>query len=539
MPFPIVAIGASAGGLEAVSELLAALPARSEMAYVVIQHLDPDHPSLLAELLGKRAAMPVEPIHAGLILEPGHVYVIPPNVTLTLNEDRFELSPRVNGPHHPIDLFFISLAESRADAAIGVVLSGGDADGTLGVQAIKQGGGIALAQSPESARFPNMPEHTIDTGCVDFVGRPSQIAQELVRLGRHPYLRSSAVDPPQKDAEEVPSAATEENTLRHIFRRLRSSHGVDFTHYKRSTLRRRLARRMALRKAEELTDYVAMLEDDAVEAAALYQDFLIRVTGFFRDPDSFDGLRDRVFPSICEGRSPKEPVRIWVPGCASGEEVYSVAIALVEYLSERVSGTGIQLFGTDVSEAAIERARAGLYPESISEEISAERLQRYFVKEDHHYRIAKSLRDLCIFARQHVTRDPPFSRLDLVSCRNLLIYLDAAAQRRVMHVFHYSLRPKGFLLLGPSESVGTAADLFELLDKQRRIYARKAVAAGMGLELGTAGSALYNRSRESSGTEEAPAFLETDSAQREADRFLLGAPGRAHLLGGESPLHAR
>ena len=529
--FPIVAIGASAGGLEAVSELLAALPATSDMAYVVIQHLDPEHKSLLAEILTKKTRMPVVEIHEGLGIEPAHVYVIPPNVTLTLSEDRFLLAPRGSGRNHPIDLFLASLAENRAEAAIGVVLSGGDADGTLGVQAIKQSGGITFAQEPQSARFPGMPNHAIETGCVDFVGRPDQIARELARLGRHPYLRVPPTPAAPDDPEEIP-AANEEDTLRRIFRRLRSIHGVDFTHYKRSTLRRRLARRMALRKVDELTDYVAVLEDDPSEAAALYQDFLIRVTGFFRDPESFDGLAERAFPNVGEGRSAKDPIRIWVPGCASGEEVYSIAIALAEYLGERLSGSGIQIFGTDVSEAAVEKARTALYPDSIAEEVSAERLQRFFVKEDdHHYRIDKSLRDLCIFARQDVTRDPPFSRLDLVSCRNLLIYLDAAAQRRVMQVFHYSLRPKGFLLLGPSESVGTATDLFELLDKQRRIYTRKAVvAAGTGLELGPAGAALYSRPRGPAAADDAPAFPEIDSAQREADRLLLARFAPASLL---------
>lgn len=413
-----------------------------------------------------------------------------------------------------------------------MVLSGGDSDGTVGLQAIKDAGGIALAQAPDSARFAGMPHHAIETGCVDFVGRPSEIAQELARLDGHAYLRVAATDT-RREGPEGP-AANEEETLHRIFRRLRSVHGLDFTHYKRSTLRRRLARRMALRRVDELTDYVAVLEGDAVEVAALYQDFLIRVTGFFRDPDSFDGLRERVFPSICEGRTLKDPVRIWVPGCASGEEVYSIAIVLVEYLGERIPGIGIQIFGTDVSESATEKARAGLYPESIAEEVSAERLQRFFVKEDHHYRIAKNLRDLCIFARQDVTRDPPFSRLDVVSCRNLLIYLDAAAQRRVMQVFQYSLRPKGFLLLGRAESTGAASELFELLDKQRRIYARKALVARTVLELGPPGATPYNRPRGPANEEPPPPFPDADAAQHEADRMLLARFAPASLLVDET-----
>jgi two-component system CheB/CheR fusion protein len=529
---PIVAIGASAGGLEAVSELLAALPRKSDMAYVVVQHLDPGHHSLLAELLAKKTAMPVVQVHDGVRIEASHVYVIPPNATLTLLGEQLHLKPRpTEGPHHPVDILFTSLAEARADAAIGVVLSGGDSDGSLGVQAIKHSGGITFAQDPQSARFPSMPHNAIETGCVDFVLRPSDIAHELMRLGRHAYLR--AVPTPRSVAQEDADVAREEESLRHVFRRLRSAHGLDFAHYKRSTLRRRLARRMAVRKVDELDDYVAVLLDDPAEAAALYQDFLIRVTGFFRDPESFEGLAAQVFPRVCEGRSPKDPIRIWVPGCATGEEVYSIAIALVEYLGDRVSSAGIQIFGTDVSEVSIEKARAACYVDNIVQQVSDERLRRFFVKEDSHYRIAKSIRDLCIFARQDVTRDPPFSRLDLVSCRNLLIYLDAAAQRRVMQVFHYSLRPQGFLMLGPSESVGAASDLFDLVDKQHRLYTRKTTGSGGALTLGQRGAALSNPSR-AMADEESPILAEVDSVQREADRILMAHYAPASLLVDES-----
>lgn len=495
------------------------------MAYVVIQHLDPEHKSLLPEILAKKTRLSVEQIHDGLVVQANKVYVIPPNTALTLSEDRFRLTRRASeGPHHPVDVFFSSLAEARADAAIGIVLSGGDSDGSIGVQQIKHNGGITFAQEPESARFASMPKNAIGTGCVDFVLRPSAIAQELTRLGNHPYLRqlpSSPIDSLRAadDADEA--------DFKRVFRRLRSAHGVDFSHYKRSTLLRRLGRRMAVRKIEQLSDYVGTLEDEPAEASALYQDFLIRVTSFFRDPESFDILSARVFPQVCEGRTPKDPVRIWVPGCASGEEVYSIAIALVEYLGDRLPSAGIQIFGTDVSEVEIEKARAGRYLANIAEEVSSERLQRFFVKQDHHYRIARSVRDLCIFARHDITRDPPFSRLDLVSCRNLLIYLGAAAQRRVMQVFHYSLRSQGFLLLGPSESAGST-DLFELLDKQQRLYSRKSLASN-------AASAMRNRGavpdgyRTTTNEVEAP-LVEIDSVQREADRLLLAHYAPASLL---------
>ena len=533
--FPIVAIGASAGGLEAVSELLAAAAPHSGMAYIVVQHLDPTHESLLPEILAKKTTMEVVPASEGLTVEPDHVYVIPPNVTLTLQDDVLHLTPREAGParHMPADVLFRSIAENCGDAAIGVVLSGGDSDGALGTQQIKHSGGITFAQEPSSARFPSMPRSAIETGCVDFVLRPSQIARELARLDGHPYLHLVAQ---QGDSSgEAPEAATaaEEERLRRIFRRLRSAHGVDFTHYKRSTLRRRLARRMALQKIEDPADYVSLIESDPAEVSTLYQDFLIRVTGFFRDPESFEGLAQQVFPSICEGRSPKEPIRIWVPGCATGEETYSIAMALIDYLGERLSPGGIQIFGTDVSEAAIEQARAGIYLDTIAQDISAERLARFFTKLDDHYRIAKSIRDLCIFARQDVTRDPPFSRLDLLSCRNLLIYLDATIQRRVMQVFHYSLRPQGFLMLGPSESVGQAANLFELTDKHHRLYARRATPPGSVVDLATRASTPYGRAREGAG-EEASVPLEADSVQREADRLLLARFAPASLLVDEA-----
>ncbi|HEU4532315.1 MAG TPA: chemotaxis protein CheB, partial [Steroidobacteraceae bacterium] len=379
-----MAIGASAGGLDAVSELLDALPQRSGMAYIFVQHLAPGHASVLPEILSKRTDMPVLSAHDGQRIDVDHVYVIPPNTTLSLTDGHLRLDPREGGaPHKPVDILFTSLAREHAQGAIAVVLSGGDADGTLGVQEVKHEGGITFAQDPESARFPSMPQNAISTGCVDFVLPPKRIAQELTRLGGHPYLaRATNGDGAKRVTDEPPG---EESILRSIFRRLRASHGVDFTHYKRSTLGRRLARRMALQKIDELPDYLALLEADPIETAALYQDFLIRVTGFFRDAESFDALRHSVFPILTEGRAPNEPIRIWVPGCASGEEVYSIAICLMEYLGDRQLPGGVQIFGTDVSEAAIETARAGVYAAGVELEVSAERMERFFVKQEHGY----------------------------------------------------------------------------------------------------------------------------------------------------------
>ncbi|MDP9084416.1 MAG: hypothetical protein M3N50_11725, partial [Pseudomonadota bacterium] len=502
------------------------MPPRSNAAFVVIQHLDRERKSLLPELLAKHTAMPVVQIEDGSFVKANHVYVIPPNTALTLNEDQFQLTPRsAENPHHPVDVFFASLAEARGDAAIGVVLSGGDSDGSLGIRSIKHAGGITFAQQPDSARVPSMPRSAIETGCVDFVLRPSGVAQELTRLGTHPYLRDAPGAVPEL---EFDSAADAEKEFRRIFRRLRSLHGVDFAAYKRSTLLRRLGRRMAVRKIEALSEYLKILEEEPAEAGALYRDFLIRVTSFFRYPQSFEALSSCVFPLLSDNRSAKNPIRLWVPGCATGEEVYSLAIALLEHLGDRYRPSSIQLFGTDVSETAIEKARGGTYLENITEEVSEERLRRFFHKHDGQYRIAKIIRDMCIFARHDVTRDPAFSRIDLVSCRNLFIYLDSTAQRRVMQMFHYSLRPQGFLVLGHSEGIGSTADLFEVIDKQERIYSRRTTVRA-GLELDQLRELSPGSPGDSPAINEAHSS-EIDSAQREADRVLLGLYAPASLL---------
>jgi two-component system CheB/CheR fusion protein len=532
---PIIAIGASAGGLEAISELLVALSPETGMAFVLVQHLDPAHQSLLPELLAKKTSMPVVQVRDELDVEAGHLYVIPPNATLTIAKRRFRLTRRPSGAgqHLPIDSFFVSLAEELGSAAIGVVLSGGNSDGSRGARAIKQGGGIVFAQQPESARFPSMPRNAIETGCVDFVLRPEQIAHALAKLGQHPYIQTNTTPDSLDAATDESLEPDDDDSLRRLFRRLRTMHGVDFSHYKRSTLRRRLARRMALRNIVSLLDYVAVLEGDPVETAGLYQDFLIRVTGFFREPQSFDGLRSQVFPLLCEGRSAKDPIRIWVPGCASGEEVYSIAIALVEYLGERLGSVGVQIFGTDVSEMAIELARAGTFSHNIAQEVSSERLHRFFVKHDSGYAIAKSIRDLCIFARQDVTRDPPFSRLDLISCRNVLIYLDVSTQRRVMRIFHYALRPHASLVLGPSETIGTATDLFDLADTHLRRYTRKASQAGSTIDLQIPGTGLRHRLREAA-TGDVSDRVDDEGALREADRLLILRYAPASVLVDEA-----
>ena len=527
---PVVGIGASAGGLEPLGELLAALPAGTGMAFLIVQHLDPARVSMLAEILGKKTSMPVVEVRAGMSIAPDQVYIIAPNTLLSLSGDALRLEPRAEGrqPSMPVDVLFHSLAKERGHNAIGVVLSGTGSDGSRGVQAIKAAGGITLAQEEATASFPGMPKSAIDTGCVDFVQTPREMGETLARIGRHPYVKTGTAAGGEPAVPLVSAAPGEKAAVARLFRLLRASSGVDFTHYKRATIDRRLARRMALHHLDDLAPYVELLQNDLPEQQALSQDLLIVVTSFFRDPVGLEALARLVFPSLTQERSPKDPVRIWVPGCASGEEVYSIAIALLEYLGERSSATPLQIFGTDVSEPAIERARAGTYPETIAAEVTPERLRRFFLKQNGHYQIAKSIREVCVFARHDVTRDPPFSRIDLVSCCNLLIYLDQAMQRRVLSLFHYALKPRGFLMLGPSETVGESADLFESMDKHYRIYARKAASGHKGLVFER--EQAESSARSDAGAEAAPGLLEAERIQREADRVLLARYAPACVL---------
>jgi two-component system, chemotaxis family, CheB/CheR fusion protein len=532
---PLVGIGASAGGLEALSELLEALPPLLGAAVIVVQHLDRSRESLLREILARKTALPViEAVH-GLIPQADSIYVIPPDVTLTVVDGHLHLDARPMGraPHLPIDALFKSLAQECGGSGIGIVLSGADSDGAAGIQAIKTAGGITFAQQPRTARFPSMPQSAIETGCVDFVLTPILIAAELARIASHPYLRAVEVASEPESSGRIADSASE-LSLKRVFRRLRAAHGVDFSRYKPATLQRRLARRMALQRIDNIDEYLALIDGDPAEVAALYQDFLIRVTSFFRDPAAFQALNAQVFPDICASRSSREPIRIWVAGCATGEEVYSIAIALVEFLGERSLPIAVQIFGTDVSELAIQKARSGRYLESIALDLSAERLSRFFVKDGGQYCVVRSIRELCVFARQDVTRDPPFSRLDLISCRNLLIYLSNLSQQRVMQIFHYALRQRGILMLGPAESIGHMSDLFDVADKEQRFYKPRLKPTRVGFEnsgrfagpAGAQGSQSTESLATGSGTSESPL--------RQADRWFLARYAPAGILIDES-----
>ncbi|MGB3267747.1 MAG: chemotaxis protein CheB, partial [Microcoleus sp.] len=471
-PFPIVGIAASAGGLEAFTGLLSHLPVDTGMAFVLIQHLAPDHKSLLTEILARQTQMPVSEVKDGVTVEPNRVYIIPPNTKMVLCKGVLQLSPRekIYGKYMPGDAFFTSLAIDRGHKAIAVVLSGGDGDGSLGLMAIKAAGGMTFAQCQDTAKFDSMPNTAVATGKVDFVLPPEKIAEELAN-----YSSSRLLTCPISLAK-VEKSPEPGDALATIFALLKSTAGVDFSHYKPTTIGRRIQRRMVLYKLENLDDYAEYLRQNAAEVTALYEEILIHVTSFFRDPEAFENLKELVFPTITQNKSPEASIRIWVAGCSTGEEVYSIAICLLEFLGDRVMP--IQIFATDISETAIGKARSGLYSENQMVDVSPERRARFFVRteEGGSYRISKAVRELCVFARQDLNSDPPFSNLDLVSCRNVLIYLGESLQKKVMPIFHYSLNAAGFLLLGSSESTGKFSYLFTSVDKKSKIYAKNLTA---------------------------------------------------------------
>jgi len=466
--FPIIGIGASAGGLEAVEQLVEHLSNDTGMAFILIQHLSPDRESILAELIAKKTGMPVVEVSDGMLVEKDHIYVIPPGMDMAILNGKLSLiaRPQKGVPHMPIDYFMYSLAEDLKNRAIGIILSGTASDGTLGLAQIKAAGGITFVQEPESAKYDGMPRNAIASGNVDFILSPDKIAEELNKISLHPYLRVVAQGKQELFLDDE---------LNKIFIVLRSATRVDFSSYKPTTIKRRIARRMALHRIDMLSQYVMYLRDNSGEVEALYQDLLIQVTSFFRDPKLFEALKANVFPLMTKVQPQQAAIRIWIPGCSTGEEAYSIAMCLSEYSAGTGQTRAVHIFGTDLSETAIEKARAGIYPQSIAENVSQERLNRFFAKIDSSYEINKNIRELCIFARQDLVGDPPFSKIDIVSCRNVLIYMGHELQKKVVPKFHYALQPSGFLILGSSETVGGFGDLFRLFDKKNNIYSKKTV----------------------------------------------------------------
>jgi two-component system CheB/CheR fusion protein len=481
--FPVVAVGASAGGLEAYTDFFHALPVDTGMAFVLIQHLDPTHRSLLSEILSKATRMPVEEVKTGARIRPNRVYVIPPNTFMAVNEGTFILTPRRThaGLHLSIDFFMRSLAEERKSGAIGIILSGTGADGTVGLETIKAEGGITFSQDPSTARFDGMPRSAIDSGCVDFILSPEGIAAELRQIGHHPYVRAEEQAVVEQGEKEQGAELSDVSlpfpgkAFLALLDQLRKASGVDFSQYRPNTILRRASRRMVILKLQSLEEYGHHLKSHPEEAMKLYDDVLIPVTSFFRDFEAFEALKTHVYPAIVKDKANRGTIRMWAPGCSTGEETYSLAMTLLEFLGEKASSFQVQIFGTDLNEKGIQKARTGIYRESIAEEITPERMARFFVKAEEGYRVNKAVRDMCVFARQNVAFDPPFSQMNLVACRNLLIYIQPVLQKKIIPILHYALKPSGFLVLGGSESVSAFPDLFSTVDKKHKIYAKKAI----------------------------------------------------------------
>ncbi len=466
--FPVVGIGASAGGLNAFKKLLKAIPEDSGIAYVLVQHLDPKHESLLPELLQKVTKIPVLEITDDIKVQPDHIYVIPSNKMIVATDGILMLAPRptksTTERNLPIDLFFTSLAEVHQSHAIGVVLSGTATDGTLGLKAIKDQGGITFAQDEASAEYDGMPHSAAQAGVVDFILPPEKIPQKLLEI-----INKTALS--DEELQNLPKQ--DEDVFKQILSLLRIRKGVDFTYYKQTTIRRRILRRMVVNKNEEPTEYLQLLRGNNKEQDLLYQDLLIPVTSFFRDKKVFENLCNHVFPAIVKNKVPGEITRIWVAGCSTGQEVYSFAICFKEFIDD--NHERIQIFGTDLSEPAITKARTGIYEKNEVDAVSPERLKEYFTKNNGGYQVNKSIRDMCVFAHHNFLKDPPFGKMDCISCRNVLIYMEPYLQKKALTTFHYALNPKGFLLLGKSETTGGVPDLFAAEGRGDKLYTRKDV----------------------------------------------------------------
>ncbi|MDQ3060309.1 MAG: PAS domain S-box protein [Pseudomonadota bacterium] len=474
--FPVVGIGASAGGLEALLRFLEHMPAGNSMAFVIILHLSPKHESNAAEILQRSTSMPVVQVVKRTAIEADHVYVIPPSHDLAMNDGHLQLAEptRIKGMHLAIDLFFRTLAQVHRERSVAIVMSGTGADGAVGLARVKEQGGITMAQSPEDAQYDGMPKAAIGTGMVDFVLNAADMPQRLMDLWANarrirlptPADSSLKVSP----VESVEAARQAEAALHDIMALLRSFSKNDFRHYKRATVLRRIERRLQVNALPDLPAYRDYLREHPEEAKPLLQDMLISVTNFFRDREAFETLEREVLPSLLEDRPSDEPLRVWVAGCATGEEAYSVTMLLLEQMDLRNCAPELQVFATDIDERAISYGRNALYPTSILTDVSPGRLRQFFVREQDQYRVVKPVREKVLFAEHNVLRDPPFSRLDLICCRNLLIYLDREAQNRILEMFRFALKPRGYLFLGTSESTDAAPNLFSVVDKKSRIF---------------------------------------------------------------------
>jgi two-component system CheB/CheR fusion protein len=524
LPYPVVGFGASAGGLQAFRTIAEGLDTGTGMSFVLVTHLAPDQKSYLTEIIERYTRMPVLPVENNVRPEPNTIYILLPNQLLHLRGGVFHVSERVVGPRGPmvIDEFFRSLASDQKNHAIGVVLSGADSDGAAGLRAIKAEGGIALVQSPESAAQSGMPRSSIAADHVDLIVPPAEIAVELGRLG-YQFAR-----PEVRSLEEGAIPPDDEQSFNRILQILRANSGIELRQYKPETIRRRMARRMVLLRKDSLADYARLLQVRVDEVRLLTEDLLINVTRFFRDPGFWQSIKDNVLPVLVQDRTSSRPIRVWCAGCSSGEEAYSFAITIIEYLSANGLDIPVQIFGTDASDQSIEMARLAVYPETLVNEISPERLRRFFVKVDRGYQVSKRVRDTCIFARQNLCNDPPFSHIDILSCRNVMIYFDQALQRQVMLTFHYALDPGGYMLLGMSEGLRDYSELFSTVDRKHKIYMKTGASLPYNFDV----SRNYAIST-ATGAPRSPVLPENNvwpemELQRAADRIVLarfGPPG--------------
>jgi two-component system, chemotaxis family, CheB/CheR fusion protein len=469
--FPVVGIGASAGGLEPLEAFFANMPPDKppalDLAFVVIQHLSPKHKSIIGEILKKDTDLPIKEIQDGMPLTPNTIYFNPPDQEVAIYQGVFHLvdPSEARYARTPIDFFFRSLAQDLEEKAVCIVLSGTGSDGTLGLGAVKGAGGMTMAQTEEQAAYPFMPRSAIDTGMVDYILPAEQMAAELIRYAQHPYLGAQE--------QKLTADKFYQNFQQKILMLVRANTKHDFSHYKQTTIRRRISRRMAVHRLNDISDYFRYLQQNPAEIQTLFKDLVICVTSFFRDPEAFQVLEAKVIPEILALHPGDQPIRVWVPGCGTGEEALSIAIILEEAMERINQRLSVQIFATDIDADAIERARGGAYPESIAADVSPERLKKFFLKKNGVYQIKQEIRDMVVYAVQNLISDPPFSRLDLISCRNVLIYLDNDLQKQIMSLFHFTLISRGYLFLGPSETIGAAADLFGPVDVKWKIFQRK------------------------------------------------------------------
>ena len=465
--FPIVGIGASAGGLETLEAFFSKMPAVANMAFVIIQHLSPNFKSIMASLLAKYTLMTVSEIEDGMTLAPNCVYLNPPNKNVAVfNRTLHLMAPVKSGAiNMPIDFFFRSLSEDQKEGAIGIIVSGTASDGTLGIKAIKGEGGMVMAQDPDTAKYDGMPRSAIGTGLVDLILPVETMPKALINYVVHPFSKS----PGKINISET----NIQHQLQKVFSLIRSATGHDFSQYKQTTIRRRIERRLAVHQIDKLTDYIMYMQENPLETDALFKDLVIGVTSFFRDPEAYRVIEQKVLPKLLQGKKPDDTLRCWVVGCSTGEEAYSLAVVVSEAMEKQKKHHYVQIFATDIDEAAIENARKGIFPDSIATDVSKKRLEKFFTKDDGVFRVKKQIRDMVIFSLQSIIGDPPFSRLDLVSCRNLMIYLDHTLQKKIIPLFHYTLNPQGVLFLGTAETIGNFTDLFQPLNSKWRIFQRK------------------------------------------------------------------